>query len=567
MYSESNGSFQLTPQGGTSPTQNKASLDENFVWGNTFLFYGSKRPQTQAKADGSYFFGTGNLSHELKFGTSYREGEIRSLTRWPGGGIDLNFYVANYGYAYNIVQLTNDGIWNYDVEYTNAYVQDTITTGNLTVNFGARYDLQGGTQRAGVAAANPTFPALIPERRFAGQDIGFEWSTISPRLGLTYNVAGGNRTLLRASYARFADQLSGLAAGWTYPLYPYTSVYTYYDDRNGDGHSQGSEIIPDVLFNSGNYDPANPSLILFSSAVDPGLDAPVTDELLFAVEHALLPEFVVGLNLTYRLSTDLLEQERLVFDGDPYSATNVRSVGRVHRRDDYVQTGTVTVTLPGESTPRQVPVYGLRPGVGTRNGNVLGVQQGGYLTNGDREQEYLGVSFTFNKRLSNRWMARGNFTWSDWEWKVPESEREDPNQLFGGGNRDGDAVVTCVGTGSGAKAGVCINSSWSYSLNEGYAMPYWVRASLAGVSGAYYLNITDRPDQFRTDDVHTLDLRVEKELTFDRFGLTLGIDAFNVFNSGTVLQRELRLNQGQGDWVREVLSPRVFRVGARLSFN
>lgn len=587
MYSETNGSFQLAPQGGFTPTQNKAALDEDFIWRNTFLFYGSKRPQDQAKVDGSYFFGTGNLSHELKFGTSYREGEIRSLSRWPGGGIDLNFY-EQYGYAYNIVQLTNDGITNYNVRYTNAYVQDTITTGNLTLNVGARYDKQDGKQLAGVSAANPTFPALIPQRTFGGQDIGFDWTSISPRLGLTYNVGGANRTLLRASYSRFAEQLSGLAASWTYPLYPYTSVYTYYDDRNGDGHSQANEIIPGVLFNSGNYNPANPSQIVISSAVDSNLDPPMTDELLLAFEHAVRPEFVVGVNFTYRLTTDILENERLVFDGDATSPANINSLGRVHRRSDYVQTGTVNVTLPNGQA-RSIPVYGLRPGVTTRNNNSLGVQSGGFLTNGDREQEYMGVSFTFNKRLSNRWMARGNFTWSDWEWKVPESEREDPNQSFGGGNRDGDAVVTCVGTGSGAKAGVCINSSWSYSLNglyqiapdrawgfnvaaalhgrEGYARPYWVRAPQGGISGVYNLMVTDRPDQFRADDIHVVDLRVEKEFTFDRVGLTVGADVFNVFNEGTVLQRELRLGQAQGNFVREVLSPRVFRLGARLSFN
>jgi hypothetical protein len=34
----------------------------------------------------------------------------------------------------------------------------------------------------------------------------------------------------------------------------------------------------------------------------------------------------------------------------------------------------------------------------------------------DREDEYQQASLIFNKRLANRWLLRGNFTWQDWEW-------------------------------------------------------------------------------------------------------------------------------------------------------
>lgn len=63
---------------------------------------------------------------------------------------------------------------------------------------------------------------------------------------------------------------------------------------------------------------------------------------------------------------------------------------------------------------------------------------GQFLFNGDREQEYMGVSATFNKRLANRWMLRGNFTWSDWEWsKIPDSSIADPTLILGVGQPGG----------------------------------------------------------------------------------------------------------------------------------
>jgi hypothetical protein len=38
------------------------------------------------RLDGSYFFNTGSLSHELKFGAGYRTVDLDSLTIWPGNG-------------------------------------------------------------------------------------------------------------------------------------------------------------------------------------------------------------------------------------------------------------------------------------------------------------------------------------------------------------------------------------------------------------------------------------------------------------------------------------------------
>jgi len=86
-------------------------------------------------------------------------------------------------------------------------------------------------------------------------------------------------------------------------------------------------------------------------------------------------------------------------------------------------------------------------------------------------------------------------------------------------------------------------------------------------NASYNIQVTDRPDTYRLDDIHIVDARVEKEFTFSDFGVTLGVDVFNVFNEAYVLQRNHRLAQSTSDHVREVTSPRVLRFGARLSFR
>jgi hypothetical protein len=577
MYSIVNGGFQLVPQGGGSTSDPNAALDANFIWHDNFLLYQTERPQEQLKADASSFFNTGNLSHELKFGAGYREAEVTTLTRWPGFGQTLNYY-KSFGYNYNVIGLTRDAFPSILQEYTSAYLQDTMTVGNLTFNAGLRYDIQGGENLQRTVAANPVFPNVLPAVGFAGGDIGFEWKTLSPRLGLTYALGESRQTLLRASYSRFADQLGTGTGVAVNPLYGASYVYYYYNDVNGDNRTQPNEILfgGGPLFTSGNYDPRNGGLLV-SNGVDPNLDAPLTDEVLLGIEHALRPEFVVGLNFTYRQLTDLVELERLVFDGDPYSAANIDTIGRLHTRNDY-RPRVITSTLPNGEV-RQTTIWELKPGIASRNGS--------FFSNSDREQEFLGASLTFNKRLSNRWMLRGNVSWQDWTWNVPDSELEDQT-LFLGVGHDGDPVLQGSGIGSGAKGGVYINSNWSYSVNglyqvapdrpwgfnlaanvtgrEGYPIPYYRRIGRSGFPGQISAQVTGG-DEFRNEDIHVLDARVEKEFTFSDFGLTLGVDIFNALNENFVLQRRHQLGLAASDNVTEILSPRIFRLGARLSFR
>ena len=64
-----------------------------------------------------------------------------------------------------------------------------------------------------------------------------------------------------------------------------------------------------------------------------------------------------------------------------------------------------------------------------------------------------------------------------------------------------------------------------------------------------------------------VDLRVEKEFTFRDFGATLSLEGFNLANANTVLQRQRSATSGSFDYITETLSPRVFRLGLRLSWK
>jgi hypothetical protein len=274
-------------------------------------------------------------------------------------------------------------------------------------------------------------PTILPAVNYAGNEDTPEWSDITPRLGLTYALGAERKTLLRASYSRFADQMGTGVASWLNPLGAQSYAYAYTNSTGGAGFSLADLTSP-IFAVSANVNP-NTFELIQSFGLDGSLEAPLTDELLFSVEHALRPEFVVGMNLVFRQLTGILEAESLVFDGnDPYCTSCLNSIGRQHRRDDYVPVSTTARLPTGEL--RTINYFQLRNGVSTRGGS--------FLENGDREQEYQGASLTFNKRLANRWMLRGNVTYADWEWSsVPDSEREDPTVSLGGGDIEGDPVL------------------------------------------------------------------------------------------------------------------------------
>jgi hypothetical protein len=607
MISDVNGGFELVPIGFNGYDPNAVSyLDGGGVWHNSFVDYQVLRPQKQGKLDASSFFNFGNVSNELKYGAGYRTVTSDSLSTWGPGFIENAALIGNaLGAGQNLFISSREENFGVKTTYTSAYAQDTLTSGNLTANIGVRWDRQGGSNLASSEAAGDT-PAgglgYLPALTFGGSPIGFTWNNFTPRLGLTYALGKDRKTLLRASYSRYADQLG---AGFASTLNP-TGVQTYYYFGTPQVGPGTPTVLNPGFGYSGTVNPATGlPFVDRGNAVASNFSAPLTDEVLASVEHSVLPELVVGLNLTYRHLSNLVPSEGvggaagdlLVYDVpvsancpsgcafDPSTLTG--SVGRPATAADYVPVTTSVVAANGST--QNITYYMLKPGVVTHGGTLL--------TNGNQTSSYEGASLTINKRLSNRWMMRGNFTVSNWT-SGGDNGLADPTDYLGSGNRNGDAVII-QSAGSGPKGYVFINSKYAFNLNgmyqvapdrpwgfnlagnftgrQGYALPYYVNTgSLSSpnpeTTGQYAGGPTEniligRPDAQREPMLADFDARVEKEFTFQDFGLTLGVDCFNVFNSSTVLQTVGRSNLSSTGDIYEILPPRIYRFGVRLSFR
>lgn len=592
LYSKVQGGFQLIADNGKGcatfecgldslPAYRDASPGGDNAWHHTYLNVHSLRPQKQYRLDGSTFFETAGLSHELKFGFGYRDASVTSSTAWAGGE-----YVYHYG-AGNLpsdpshtgyVALMRIPTFTYTAKQNDIYVGDTMMFGNLTLQAGLRYDIQKGSTSQGVGAANPVIPDIMPGYTFPAVS-GLKWTDISPRIGLTYALGADRKTLLRGGYSRYVNQLN---SGSVFAVSPGSAAYTYYyfTDTNGDKLAQRGEIdfVYGAFFSRG-FDATNPAASAQRTRWDSDFSAPYTDELVIGGEREILSDFTVGANFSYRKLDNFIWTigEKTRGAGDFYSSA------------DYVLHAPVTATLPNGKTV-SLPYFVRKAGVP--------VPQSFVITNRpDYDQTYKGLELTATKRMANRWMLRGNVTLQDWQQNVGPDGVVDPTRSRTGASGcescDGSQVLVQSG-GSGNKGNVWINSKWAYSMTgvyqipfietslglnlngrQGYPVPYtWLVRGAAGEANKALL-VPDETDSFRNDNVTTLDLRLAKEFRFQRVGLTVSVDGFNMLNQNTILQRDANnLNaaadsttlRATRDRVTEVLSPRVFRLGARLSF-
>ena len=204
-------------------------------------------------------------NHELKFGFSYRDVLTNSATKYNGNGlVGQSYNGPGTGGGANEARIYRDGIVEYGGKYSSVYLGDVFTKNRLTLNAGLRLDRQSARNLASEAPANKSFPALLPALKFAGSsEDNISWSDISPRVGMSYALTESRKTVLRASFARYAGQLSyGNVAGAT-GKNPVAASYLAYvwNDINADKFVQPNEVQLNNFIGASNVDPNNPGAV------------------------------------------------------------------------------------------------------------------------------------------------------------------------------------------------------------------------------------------------------------------------------------------------------------------
>ena len=591
--------FSLTPQGGLDA---EVYRDAANVWHNSLYFDDNYRPQHQLQGTITSFFNTGSLGHEVKLGAGRVTFQSKHTRLLPGDAVwGAERVIASHDPAFpmtaNITRNVQEGE---DVEVIGGFIGDTLTASNLTVNLGLRYDHSKGNNLPSVVSANPAFPDLLPALNYPGGPEEAEIDAWQPRLGLSYALGAQKATLLRASYSRFAGGVDVSVVGQTNPTGLQASTtglptaQYQWNDLNHDHRVQRNELCLSCPVNPVGYDPTNPGSAVSVNRIDSDLSAPTTDEIMVGIEHQVLPEFVVGVNYTYRNAKDFLWNCPIALDNSANCLSN----------SDFAlfNSGEEGFDDQGRSLGFTGPLYYipvLTPDDPRFNEAIANSYTYGLFTTNrpDYSTRYHGVELQLNKRLSNRWMAHGSFTWMDWKQKVDKVATGclDPTNQGGVFGQAGGVFEGAQGRGNSCADGdiaydyngnTFLNAKWAFNVSgmyqlplsfnvsasfygrQGYPLPYVVQDDPGDGWGTRAIALGDAEDH-RTKNVYQLDLSVQKVVPIaPKVDITLSVDMFNVFNANTIVMREFDATGPVGTVgdIRTIQNPRVLRFGGRVSF-
>ncbi|MGD2245771.1 MAG: carboxypeptidase regulatory-like domain-containing protein [Candidatus Aminicenantes bacterium] len=637
-FSYSDAGFNLQPM--NDPNQELLSIRDRTtgIWEGGYNALQCTRPMYQYQLVAHYFNDTlFGASHEMKLGVDYAFRSSYSYFNRPG----QLFMYKNYPTPQ--VDMDGDGsrdlvpeLWRIrsyrgyfgDASSNSvaAYFSDTITFGRLTLLLGARFDYQDPRINAQIKkSVDPDHPAwknnfspaaisamqgVLPGSEIPEVNPDYEWTTISPRLGITYDITGDGKTIAKLSYANYGEVMNVFGASDFMPGGTGGGVWYWWLDSptyggNGNGivdvtelfwRFYGQRTINQIFDSSGNWliDPWDAYLWEWSGfdidnpqqKVDPyitykGNIGPMrTHEAILTLERELFADFGVALDFNYRHFYN--------FNWYPdWDGQNDASIDGQH---NYVQAGTV----PNLTTPWSTGDAAGRPYY-LRSPDWQNYQYSIRETRPDYHRTFWSIEARFNKRLSNRWMFNGSLTWQDQRQHFGSSLLNQTNAWA----IDGSIWAPNMGGGSG-KVSMQVFSHWMAKLSGLYQLPLDFNVSFTfnarqghPIPRGFYLIDESSPnpasqsvfiytEKFGTDRLPTFwnfNFRIEKIVRAGDFGrIYLMLDIMNLFNNDMMNRR---YDYCYGDYyvdtgfiwndpyyglANEVLNPRIFRFGVRFQF-
>jgi hypothetical protein len=470
-----------------------------------------------------------------------------------------------------VAQFTRDWAQAGNTVSMGGFVGDQISFDRLTLNLGLRYGRGTASLASSSVPANPWTPMLGALTSTAQKDV-FVNDSVTPRVGLTYALNESRKTIARASYGMFAGQLDS-TRGYLVSQIPGTNtgsgyVYWLATDLNGNGITDPNELAADGFLGTVGFDPTDP----LGGNKDRFGDyaTPLTHEVVLGLEHELRPNLGISAAFTWRYLTD-------------FNWTHSAGV----TGSDYLQTGSLTGTQVPIG-PFNTPIYTVNPAAVPDDRGRVQEKRDGY------HQRYRGLEIAATKRMSNNWMMRVGWSTNDHrEYFDNLDARFDPTPALTGGlaspNKDGGYVLTPTG-GSGKSNIYMVLPKYQYIMNaayqakynitlgmnylfrQGYSTPFYRSgapgsADLLSPAGKNVLLVGD-VGEYRLPNVHSLDGRLSWALRIqNRASVHFDLDIFNMFNNGTVLGKQINLSSATTfNQVREIMNPRIIRLGARLTF-
>jgi hypothetical protein len=486
-----------------------------------------------------------------------------------------------------------------------------------------------------------------------GADRPYQWNVFSPRLGITWDISGDGKTVAKLALSQYGDIMG---VGW-YTATPYGTGGTmnyWWKDANADNKMDltelywnyssrarwytdplrlpgdparyapyqvftgtGGTLTPEAYnmlhdrttitdtdaYYSGNvsgFDWYNPLAVDYERGQTGYFlnhkvqNSARTREILLTLEHELVSDFAVSLNLTYRKfdhdpagytywpaehSSEYpgmwgagVTPTDIIFDPETALANNwyvvggqipdTFTIGGVYsgsvgagytwHTNAYDPITNPTGYLPGD------PRYGATYDTGGAAGRDYWLPSATYPTistkyalysQGTDYFTYKGADIILNKRLSNKWMMNASFTWQD-QRSYMKGQYFNPTNLW---MSDGQPYGDWGGSASGKTSALMytrwmvkvsglyqlpmgFNVSATFNAREGWSIPhYFYMSTPYNAPNTTAGTSTIVYSQLNTDDklptFYNFSFRIEKKINVGTGRLYLMADCFNLLNS------------------------------------
>lgn len=411
------------------------------------------------QADMSYYAENFLGEHDIKFGAQYTKGR----GNWEGGYFQnyANFtyplggwwgYVAGLGYKIDYLKTQT---WYYGnaiqdglLFYNNKTIMNpflTVRTADslgffvddqwspvkrLTVNLGLRYDRMTTKYGKGKVYQFVTKPDEINGPPPALRDRAatgniFDFKTLAPRIGVTYQLTRDGKTVIRANYGRYYMPLAveflrrfGPDMQLTTLTYQIYMVPWDIADINHDGYidpygiggkpNELREAVRHIFGSTPIYERNDQSDPSWTLAVAPNVKDMYTDQISLNLERELVKDFSVSATYIYKHAANMFvnvpinretgqqwEYERVPFKTEEGKTVQLYGI----KWKDYDGNGVVDgsdVAWVGTHTTYRVENMETYDGI-------------------KPQRTYQALQLVLNKRFANRWQGMGSvvYSWSN----------------------------------------------------------------------------------------------------------------------------------------------------------
>jgi len=438
------------------------------------------------------------------------------------------------------------------VNTIDAFITDQWTIGRATLNVGVRFDhYDVFTPEQLQLAFNFPSGVSIPAQTFTETHY-LKWDSVVPRLGLSYDLSGTGKTVLKANYGMYRFNPGVGVAQDANPNQAVKSItYQWLDNR------VCATCIPgDRIYQPGEEGIETARALAGNITVDPNTKQPLSHQATFYVEQQISEGIGARVGFVY------------------YSVTNQTGTFQPNRpRSAYTVPFTVVDVgddgVRGTADDQNLTVYGIPTATASQFPTNQVVQ------NSPDDGRYKTIEASINKRLSHRYSlsAGYGYTWRhDFPYGYPNTPNGPDDYDFSSAGFKANGTYT-------APWGILISGVYRYQLGENFARRVSVSApasclcafsAAAGSNGSIAngslsaTTIFATPlNAYRQDNISIVDLRIEKTVPVGPAKLRLFFDGFNLTNkyAAETINTLAGVNFQQPT---AILAPRTGRVGFRF---